>query len=65
MAEPEVNEKRKGGAEKLRIKKQIMLKNEAKNCSNILNIKHVFKLYACSYSIIIFCTLVQFSTLNS
>ncbi|XP_025203834.1 uncharacterized protein LOC112600743 [Melanaphis sacchari] len=37
MSEPEVSKKRKGGAEKVRIKKQIMLKNEAKNCSNILN----------------------------
>jgi len=37
MSEPEVNKKRKGGAEKVRIKKQIMLQNEAKNCSNILN----------------------------
>ena len=43
MSEPEVIKKRKGGAEKVRIKKQIMLQNEAKNCSNILNMFSKFK----------------------
>jgi len=65
---PKVNKNKKpiGGAEKVRIKKQIMLQNEAKSCSNILSMfsKSKVRIYfiLLSYLVQFFLHIVIFYT---